>query len=692
MVLSIDNQLQERTGGIDGASSVTATLDTGTTAGSALVAIVLGGLDFPVPSGWLEVWSAGSIGPAGATSMARIMFRGPTQGLAAGETSWTFTQTSATSTSWLWWVAEYSNMAATPFTINYFTADTQDGSSGGVSFANLYTQQTPATGTNPWLDTLQVGFMFFRGAVRDATQIRDNAIRIPSNDPNVASFDQFAQMFTGNASGPNWSFALFRRFSNNDAARNNITFATQVDQVAATQNVNDQYSNTVVMLTSADSALLDPIVMCTGFEQGTHHGVTGGLAGSRYADLVTGTHGTSYLVQTGSAKSGTGSYGLRVVASASAARLGWDTNSIGTGLTQAVVGFHVRPVSATTNPAVLAEINAAAAASLVQVVYNPTTSKIGVRFGSGGTVAYQSGTTTINSDYPWIDVLVSGYGGTSRTIKWQIEENGVMVPQTAPANLTGQTATTWLSFTCGSTTTQTVTADFDNVCLSNALADYPLQRHKVVLLSVDPVAAVDVSGVNAWTIANNAAGAAITPGTGLTALAAALDEVPPDFSATADGWCFNAATPSTTVTTYMSTYTVTSPTERIDSVRVVMPMWKNASQASTFTLTGRDSSITAANLGAYPIGQSNTTTGSATTPVWVCKNWSQTSGWTQAKLDAARLEFTSSDGSPPLGPLAVYFEVAICTDASTIPAPLPDITPRIAGSLGSFDRGQPSIF
>jgi hypothetical protein len=695
--LSIDNQIQERTGVVGSAGSVSVTLDTGTTAGNTLVLAITGGLSFPVPAGWVSGpgCSTFSSGPVGSETYVRLLYRGAAEGLAAGETSWTFTQTTSTSTSWMWWVAEYSNLAAIPIVSGLVANQADDFST--VNLPGVGTEVAAATLPNvltTYLDTVSVGFSAYRGAVQTAATIADVRMSAASNRPTLA-LDTVAQLQTAAGSAPNFAMGLFRGFSGNAVANSTYAPSVRVEIPSGGGfDVNDYLTSVVAMLASADSPILDPIVLGTGFEYGTHHGISGGVAGSKMADVVAGTHGTNYLIQTGSTKAGTGSYGLRIVQAASIARVGWDTNTLGTGLTQAVCGWNVRPVSATTNPCVLNEINVASGTT-VQVVYNTTTSKIGVRFGSGGTVAYQSGTTTINTDYPWIDLLVSGMGTTGRAVSWQIEQSGVMVAQTAPTALTGQATTTWASFTCGSATSQTMTADYDNVCLSNALVDYPLRRHKVVLVGVDTTAGADVLGTTTNLITANAAGTALSAGTGQTAVTNTLDEVPPDFSATADGFCFNAASPTgASVVVPMATYTANTTTERIDAVRACIPMWKASTTASVIGIVGNNGTNTTLAASTYNPGGSNVTTGSATAPAWLFANWPDSNGWTQTKLDAAKLTFTSTDGSPAIGPHAIYLEVAVNTDYALTPTPSPPVAPIIAGPgvLETVERSQPGYF
>jgi hypothetical protein len=307
---------------------------------------------------------------------------------------------------------------------------------------------------------------------------------------------------------------------------------------------------------------------------------------------------------------------------------------------------------------------APAAGTVAQIVYNVSTTKFGVRWGSGGTVSYQAGTTAIGA-YAWIDLLAV-FNATTWTLTWRIEESGnVPTTQAAPANLTGQTASTWASATAGTATSQTCTFDHDDICLSNALADYPLGRHKVVLLIPDVTVAASLNGTAGSTmsaITANATGSSLTT-VGAANIPALLDEVPPNFSATADGIC--AATASTTdnVEIAMTTYTATS-TERIDAVRLYMAGWAVSSTAAAFGFRGVNVTETVLVTGATTHTTfGSTTTGSATVPGWYCKNLGDVNGWTQTKLNAlsVRLGF-SSDATPDIGAIAVYAEVAVLTD------------------------------
>jgi hypothetical protein len=144
----------------------------------------------------------------------------------------------------------------------------------------------------------------------------------------------------------------------------------------------------------------------------------------------------------------------------------------------------------------------------------------------------------------------------------------------------------------------------------------------------------------------------------------------------------------------MGTYTANTTTERIDAVRACIPMWKASTTASVIGVVGNSGTNTTLAASTYNPGGSNVTTGSATAPAWLFANWPDSNGWTQAKLDAAKLTFTSTDGSPAIGPHAVYLEVAVNTDYALTPTPSPPVAPIIAGPgvLETVERSQPGYF
>jgi hypothetical protein len=299
--------------------------------------------------------------------------------------------------------------------------------------------------------------------------------------------------------------------------------------------------------------------------------------------------------------------------------------------------------------------------NLLQFIYDTSTSKLGVRWNTGGapgtpgTATFQSGTTATNT---WVLVDISMFGAktVNKNMRWALDG----VEQTALSTLVTSIGTyvagvyigQWAGFP-----TQTVTADFDDWRVSTNKRDFPLGNQKVVLLKVDPAGTVVLSG----TATNFQTFAGATPT--LTAWNAttarnATDEVPPGLGASADGVAQVAAATADYVEFPMETYTLAA-NEVILSVRAIMSGW--AAGASNLGLRGWDGTTETVLFTAADPGFNN----SATAPGWVSKRWVITPRWTQAKLNAATLRVGFGNNAVDVGVHAVYLEVVIGTVTQT---------------------------
>jgi hypothetical protein len=679
--LSGDNVRQSAFGVADSATSISAGFPEACAAGNTVVLLVVCGRDPSTPSGLTKDKEFANLDVTNTGWMR--WFRLPVT--SGGETSWTVSEATTTATGWSWWALEIIGLAQAISPVAAWGTDVYEGTSA----IPLNAPRTGGElGSAQRLDVVELGASAFWGP-RTAAQVAASSwSKLVGASAEPYKTGDFYTQNAGTSNQLNVGF--WQQFSNAVGVN---SLQVQPDFFDG-QTAGDEFWAGWVTYASADSPVLDPIVMGTGFEFGTHHGITGGPTAApgpaQIADAVSGTHGTAYQVISTAPKNGT--YHLRVTAAATVAFVRWTTNTLGAGVGQAVFGGYVKCVSATTNPCVLAEF-APAAGTIVQLVYNTTTTKIGVRWGSGGTVAYQSDTTATGS-YAWVD-LRAIFNATTWHIDWQCEQSGVLVAQTAPADLTSQTASTWSLATLGSATSQTMTADYDDVCLSNAAIDYPLKRHKVVLLIPDTAVSAGLNGsagANMSAITNNATGSTLTT-TGAANVPALLDEVPPNFSATADGVAAVTAGTTDNVSIDMTTYTA-SGTERIDAVRLYMAGWAVSATAASFGLRGAASGVetTFVSGSTTHAAFSSTTTGSATVPGWYCKNYPQTAGWTQTKLDSLQIRVGySSDATPDIGTLAVYAEVAVNVDY-VVGAPAPPVIPLQAGSQTTTERSEPGLF
>jgi hypothetical protein len=632
--VSLPEIVQEQTGASTATgTSVVVSLPSGTAAGNAVVVVVA--CDHTVAPTLatdfiLDRAAKNSSMPEGFSVYSR-----PNVG--ASETSWTFTLSIAS--HFVWHCAEVANLGSVDVTVAAANTGTlTDGA----------TRSTGTTAANGYLDNLCV-------AVHALARVTGSGT-LGSWSGQTADFAEVAEV-AQDVAGPDESYglAVSHRFNSGTFG----PYESTATWAAGTATTVRGWA-AMVVYGAADSQSTTPLVFHTGFEQGTHHGIasTLGIGVPKLSDGAIGTHGTSYLIQSGSARNG--GYGLRIVQSAAAACVLWSATSAATAMPGSqgtlVAGFSVRPVSG-SGVVALAEV-APIAGTICQVVYNHSTNKIGVRWGSGGTVAYQAGTTALDA-WAWVDLRVSGFKTATWHVDWQLEESGVETLQSSPADLTSQTVSVLAQIRLGGNLAQTMTADFDDLCLSNFSGAWPLTIHKVLGLTVDTGGTPTLSGTstNFSRFTANGTLAAIDAATA----ALLVDERPPVFSASSDGVCQTATAASDYIEFPMATYAL-GDAEIISAVCMEAAMWGGTGAGTgTVGLRGWDGTTETVLLPTSIVWDPDSaTTGSSTVPPWVRYQWSRVGGWTKAALDAAAVRFGfSTDATPDMGMHVVYLAVAV---------------------------------
>jgi hypothetical protein len=626
--LTADNVVQENSGtGHTSGTSFSVSLPSGTTAGNTV--LIFAG----IPR--ISVASTGFTLDKSVANAAYVLRRSD---VPASETSWTvtFANGSATDLGYSWYAVELSNVDL----VEPLDASATNGPSGVANGGTLSTGTAPQ---NAALDTVAFAAYGVAQAVGTAgswasyTNGFDEIVDLaPTTSPNGAAFLAVARRFPG------------------------ATGQFETTGTLATTDTSPLAGALIVAYRSADSPIVAPLAMFAGFDWLTHGGITAAgapnnMLGTSLA-LAGGTWGTNHLIQAGSARNSAG--GLRIVCSASAAYVRIGNLNAGAGAKVATYGLNCRAVSS-TGTAVVAEVLDNGTTTRAQIVYDTATTKFGVRAGTTGTISWESGTTPANT-WRWIDLRVNT-AGTTHTVDWRIETGaGTYAAQTS-ASLAGQTANTLqLMFAPGrQTTTQTMTADYDDVILSTYGSAFPLGPHEVKLLTVDPAGTPSVGGTstnfNVFT-ANGTLGA-------WNAVNArnAVDDVPPTISASADGVVQNAVAASDYMEFPMATYTC-GPAETIVGVRMLCPEWGGTGTGTgTIGYHGWDGTTDTTLIAAGTSYDADSLTALSTTyPRWACAMWQSVNGWTQAELDAAAVRVGySTDATPDMGVHAVYLEVAI---------------------------------
>jgi hypothetical protein len=258
---------------------------------------------------------------------------------------------------------------------------------------------------------------------------------------------------------------------------------------------------------------------------------------------------------------------------------------------------------------------------------------------------------------------VTGIGSTTWHIDWQLEESGTVTAQTSPADLTGQAAQPGLTNAIvGHNSAQTLTVDIDDWVMAAHPAAYPLGRHDIYALKVDPAGTPTVTGTvgNFALMTSNATGATLTAGT-LTTARDNIAELPPTIS-TASSGVLQITTAATDYIEFpMNTLALTA-SQVVAGVKLLACLVSTTGAgAGTLGIRGYDGSVETVLL---PTTVSSTpgssTTVSGTVPPWVGYMWATPNRWTQTKLNAAALRFGfSNDATPDMGVHAMYLEVAV---------------------------------
>jgi hypothetical protein len=634
--LSTADILQENTGQASDAASADVVLAGGqvTVAGSSVLVMIHHGDAITTPGGWTLDYGVGS------DALGRVSFFRKTG--VADESSWTFSAVSGT-TSWQWTVLEVARLAVSPVhkTTNATYAGTDatiDSSTGGSVVRN---------------DCLMLGAFTLKTSVSQATL---SGLTLARNDAtNMVRWTQIADQRWATDGSVNYLAVPFRYLTYPKGG----TVTARATLAGNSSLSSDSWLTAEVLYASAEAGQPDPLVYATGWEHGVTPNTASPTTNRRMVDATAGTWGTNFLVQGSSARNG--NYGLRIVQSGAAAYQRWTTDTVGTSKDDCVVGVNVKVVSATTDPSVLLEITPANG-DAVQLIYDPSTTQLGLRWGSGGTPAWQTGTTATGT-WAWVDIMADGLNATSRSARWACEENGVVVEQPAPADLTGQTIGGLLHVAVGGNVAQTVTADFDDLCISTFAGDYRLGKHKVVLVGPDPSGTPTVSGAGGTAAFNTFAGNTTLSAWNAATARDALDEVPVNISTTADGLVQITTASTTWATIPLATYTL-APGERVSYVGAVVALWANSGQNATLQLNGScagGGTVWLSAAGAFNPGN-EAQPASSTVPTWIRGKWtlSGSAGFQQADLDSMELEVgRSTDAAPDIGIHNAHVEVAV---------------------------------
>ena len=642
--LNAGDILHENTGQSSDASSVSVSIagalngvgeagSGATTAGTKLIIMAHSGSALTTPAGFTL---ANNPSASGSTNIVYMYWKDVT----GAESSWTINVTSGT-TAVQWAVWEVQRLAT--------------GAPSEGSIVDAYSGVSSPIGTTGAFlsagnDNFAVGAFGLR-----ATTSQANMSSLALAERTAGGGTPWGRAFDlrwATEGSENFLFTLVRAFAYPTATPAFEATVSGNGSMSSNQ-ANDNWVNAIMAWPSATPSRADCLDHADGFEYGITPNSASPLTSRRLLDILNGTWGTQIAVSSAAPRSGT--YHMRVTQAGAAGRAGQDTNTLGTSKDEGVIGAGFK-INSSTGTVVLAEI-APASGTILQLVYDTSTTKLGLRWGSGGTPSWQTYTTPTGT-YVWVDIVADGFTGATKSAQWAVDG----LEEEPPANLTGQATSSLASITYGLNAAQTVTFDVDDWCLSTALGDFPLGPHKVLLLTVDPAGTVTRSGgadAN-WNVftANGTLGAYSSANA-----RGAVDEVPPTISASADG-VVQVTTGTTTLTFPMDTYTL-APGEVINYVGAIFALWANSAQTAnielnlTRTVGGANFTQLLTTATAFNPGNA-AQPASSTVPSWVRGKWADTGNWLQSTLDSAQIQIgNSTDATPDIGIHVGYLIVAV---------------------------------
>lgn len=623
-------------------TSATATLPIGTTAGSTLILVIsCGGSTIPTVTGFTND------SPTISATARTYVFR---KTMTAGETSWGFTVSLAVPGIWI--VFEKDGLDPS------FPVDVKQASLANVTSGTaVATGSVAATSYDAWELCLFTGF--------------DSASTTPPILSGFSAGYTEISALTNNNGTASVSSSIVTRDTRQIGAKS--CSATSSVALGATRPVA---SGWIIVYTCLDAQREANIAHFLGFKVGTTAGIATGVAIG-----VAGTQ-TRY-VETMTGSPAMGANGMTLASTAAAENITTGQLPIAATSLCTVQWFRFRfDGSLPSTNVELVFIDATGSTATLRFIQ--ASSKLGLKLSTGTEVLSD---TTVTAD-TWLTVDVRYiFTSTAHTADWQIDYGlggGVVAQTTATftAAGSGTTPNTRLGWT-NAITVPGIT--YQGWLHSNVAGHYPLGASdwSFQLLGPDPAATPTVSGTaaNFQTFTANGTLAAWNA----TTARDNVDDWPPVFGASADGFVAVTASATDYVEVPMTTYDA-SGIGSIRAVRIVMPIWAASATAATCRIIGWDGT-TATTLFA----EANPTTDNSATPGWVCKMWRPSGGWTQAKLNAAAIRFGANDATPDVGPHAVGMIVAVQLAKTYRIASAEDDTFTVDGRLDPVSDGVTAL-
>ena len=374
-----------------------------------------------------------------------------------------------------------------------------------------------------------------------------------------------------------------------------------------------------------------------GFGHGTVAGIATGNTDSRYVSAQTGV-----AVSTSSPKHGTysasftGSSVVRNVQLNSSLLVGLDNVVVASGYLYFITSLPTVGADCFVVPTLAGDLF---------IYFKESNSKMAATWEGGSEV---EGPVVAANTWYHFDISVDTSANPSR-LKWKVDS-------VAQTDVTiSQAATTISNFTDGRVDSGTSDNRYNSWVYSLTAGDYPLGPHKVLELVADTGGTATEIGTANALCRFTLNGTVLDTTFNSTDILAAVSDLPPTIGATASGVYQRTSGSGNFVRIPMTSYTLAAG-ESIAGLRPHVTGWAGSTTANNLVIRAFDGTNTDTIFASADPNFDNSTT----TPGWVCKMYTPSGGWSQAKLDALNIDIGgSTDISPVPGAHFIGADLAI---------------------------------
>lgn len=607
----------------DTSTPITASL-TGadTTAADSMVLVFFfgEGLTITIPAGWVrQVQGSGLI----------ILYRGPIEGLVAGESSWNFTPAATAGKAVTWVVVELTNVDPN------IVFEEIDGGLG------LDTSGPDAVAQTNEISTTYDGLAFAVFCSRDSGSA---TIRTWSGYTNeFVEIIDVGQAGTGNST----DIAIATL-----PASEIKTYSTAAT-CSAVFDVTNPATRFLFVINALNAQHRADIILMDGAEHGTEVGNTLGVIGRRPLNVING----NTTISSSAARSG--GYGWLLNSTSAAANA--TGPSIADSLFQDVAVFRRCFRLPSLSPdRQLWRIQTASSGAVVTI--RVVGGLLGAVFsGTSGTPSseqFSDASVTANQWFA-VEIRFDTRRQPDYTAKWAVDYNAELTDTTPAVTQTditltgGVAAASSFAEVFGWTASITASMHTDDMVAAPGI-NWPIGDARVLPLKVDPAGTITVTtSTNFGVMTNNGTVAAWNA----TNARNAIDDVPPVLAGTRDALLALAASGTDHAKIPMETRDLAANKENVRGAKFIASVWAVSATTATLRVAVWDGTTAHTVYSEVDPGADN-----LSPPVWITGTVRATANpvaWSQAVVDALEVWFGSNDATPDIGIDFALLELAV---------------------------------